>query len=151
MNIPVTTCGKCRRPLSDPKSVERGYGPDCWASIQSEAQEHKKPFADAAAQSDYDYHVVTGQAMPVIVIEDLDRGGKSVTNNADAVYAAVLAEAGYGPGEAKVIYRDSDGCYDGLALSDGKVQFYPLRRVERVKSEAEAIASIKWAEQAATP
>lgn len=25
-------CGKCGRPLSDPESIERGYGPDCWGA-----------------------------------------------------------------------------------------------------------------------
>jgi len=26
----MTSCKKCKRPLKHPKSVERGYGPQCW-------------------------------------------------------------------------------------------------------------------------
>jgi hypothetical protein len=41
-----TTCGKCNRPLKDPKSIERGYGPDCWRKIKAaaskEAEENEK-------------------------------------------------------------------------------------------------------------
>lgn len=39
MNI----CAKCHRPLSDPKSIERGYGPDCWAAIKAEEAKSEQP------------------------------------------------------------------------------------------------------------
>lgn len=26
-------CQKCGRKLTDPESIERGYGPECWGSI----------------------------------------------------------------------------------------------------------------------
>ncbi|NLE27070.1 MAG: hypothetical protein GX625_17355 [Clostridiaceae bacterium] len=41
------TCGKCNRPLKDPKSIERGYGPDCWRKIKAAA-------ADETAESEKD-------------------------------------------------------------------------------------------------
>lgn len=31
------TCGKCHRPLSDPESIELGYGPDCAAQLSAVA------------------------------------------------------------------------------------------------------------------
>ncbi|OPZ65857.1 MAG: hypothetical protein BWY85_00216 [Firmicutes bacterium ADurb.Bin506] len=145
MNAP-TTCGKCHRPLSDPKSIERGYGPDCWASIQGESRKDASRPATEAAKSDYDWHIAPGGRLPVIVIEDLDRGGMSVTNNADAVFAAVLEDAGVKPEDVEVIYRDSEGNYDGLFLLDGKVKIYALQRFGRITDEAEAIKGIKWAD-----
>ncbi|MEU6340281.1 DUF6011 domain-containing protein [Streptomyces sp. NPDC046977] len=27
------TCGKCDRPLKDPDSLRRGYGPECWRAM----------------------------------------------------------------------------------------------------------------------
>ena len=27
-------CLKCNRPLSDPKSIRHGYGPECWSKLQ---------------------------------------------------------------------------------------------------------------------
>lgn len=32
----TTNCGKCGRPLKDPKSIECGFGPTCWANFQAE-------------------------------------------------------------------------------------------------------------------
>lgn len=39
------TCGKCNRPLKDPRSIERGYGPDCWKKVKATAikEENKEP------------------------------------------------------------------------------------------------------------
>ncbi len=31
-------CMLCKRPLSDPESVDRGLGPVCWAKVQAEAE-----------------------------------------------------------------------------------------------------------------
>jgi len=31
------TCGKCGRALKDPRSIERGYGPDCWKEVKAAA------------------------------------------------------------------------------------------------------------------
>lgn len=33
------SCMRCKRPLSDPASKERGYGPICWARVQAERDE----------------------------------------------------------------------------------------------------------------
>ena len=30
---PVICLGGCRRELRDPKSISRGYGPDCWDKL----------------------------------------------------------------------------------------------------------------------
>ncbi len=32
-DIPVTRCQRCRRPLSNPESMQRGYGPVCWTKL----------------------------------------------------------------------------------------------------------------------
>jgi len=47
----MITCGKCSRPLTDPKSVERGFGPDCWAAIQAEVA--KTTNHNGAGKSDF--------------------------------------------------------------------------------------------------
>lgn len=143
MNNPVTTCGKCHRPLSDPKSVERGHGPDCWASIQSEAPEHKHPF-DTAGESDYTYHVATEGDRHILVIEDFDAGGVSVTNNIEAIVGSICATEELEPQSIDIVYRDSEGIYDGAYTdASGKVHIYALKRFERPRSEAEAIEALR--------
>lgn len=54
MNTTSTICGKCHRPLTDPKSVERGFGPDCWERIKAEEarEEAAKEAALAEAAGD---------------------------------------------------------------------------------------------------
>ena len=29
----MTNCAKCGRALKDPKSIEHGYGPECWSKV----------------------------------------------------------------------------------------------------------------------
>lgn len=63
-----------------------------------------------------DYEVVEVVADLVFLV-DLDRGGRSVTNDAEAVVAEMLAMH---PGR-RVVYRDSRGrwdelCHDGRAF-----------------------------------
>ena len=31
----MATCGKCKRSLSDPESIKRGFGPLCWAKVMA--------------------------------------------------------------------------------------------------------------------
>lgn len=50
----------------------------------------------------------------IVFIVDLDRGGKSVTNDAEAVWAEVQAKY---PGR-RLVYRDSMGRWDEIALDD---------------------------------
>jgi hypothetical protein len=56
----MATCTRCHRPLSDPESVERGFGPVCWAAVQADQREYKKPFQDPALLSDFNYHADLG-------------------------------------------------------------------------------------------
>lgn len=78
-------------------------------------------------RSNYSYRVhETG----VIVIIDLDQGGKSVTNDAENVLAEVrdiLTPAVFDAAPA-VIYRDSDGIFDGMQFSPESqaVSFYAI-------------------------
>ena len=72
----------------------------------------------------------------VYVIDDLDQG-MSVTNNAAAVIRSIAHELGEIPDHSLVIYRDTDGQYDGLGVQGGCfVDFYPLGTI----SENEAIS-----------
>ena len=37
----VVPCGRCGRPLSDPESRTRGYGPDCWRNEHGSASSRR--------------------------------------------------------------------------------------------------------------
>ena len=75
----TTTCGKYRKPLKDPRSIGRGYGPICWRSILREANESDFTFT----------YRIEGNETPVLIITDLDWGGKSVTNNIEVILKSI--------------------------------------------------------------
>src|SRR5690348_12147622 len=63
-------------------------------------------------QSDFEI----GEADPnIIVIVDLNKGGRTVTNDAEAVVDYLVNEFGYGPAidQHRIIYDDGHGRWDG--------------------------------------
>lgn len=57
-----------------------------------------------------------------VFIRDLNLGNLSVTNDAENVYEQVQKEH---PGK-RLIYRDSEGLWEEIAVIDGKIAFFPL-------------------------
>lgn len=108
----MTNCAKCGRPLKNPKSMEHGYGPECWSKVTAGI---KKERTDGSAnRSDYAYHINSKHGQQALVIEDLDRGGMSVTNNIEAIIAEIADEIGTSIYQMPIVYRDSEGQYDGI-------------------------------------
>lgn len=68
----------------------------------------------------------------LVVIVDLDNGGKSVTNDIENVLKVVGAM--FDLGVAVVVYRDTDGYYDLVVRhNDGTFcAFYPVSKVRRI-------------------
>lgn len=63
----------------------------------------------------------------IVVIEDMNsEDAKSVTNDIDYVLAEI--NKAYPLGGKKVVYRDSDGIWDGINQKNGNfIGFYPIR------------------------
>ena len=120
---------------------KRGYGLKCYGEGY---REHKKPFEDSQAnKSNFTYRVTSG-SNPVLVIIDLNQG-MSVTNNMKAVIAEIAADIGVDHRllVMPIIYRDSEGIFDGVNLSlNGSVSFYPIVPGQRVTNEREAIQAV---------
>lgn len=123
----TTNCGKCGRPLKDPKSVERGFGPTCWGEVSAGIT--RTAGAKGKSTADFTYHINRSAGHPVLVIEDIDRGGTSVTNDIENVVADIAEEIGLNIYNMPVVYRDSTGRYDGVNAADlrGGI-FYSLGR-----------------------
>jgi hypothetical protein len=129
-------CGKCHRALKNPISTGRGYGPVCWGKVQADKERGK---LDPADDSDYTYAFDGTGAESVLVITDLDRGRKSVTNNMYAVLARIASREGTRL-TMPIVYRDSAGDYDGVRISEtGAISFHPLAMGQRVTNRQEAI------------
>lgn len=142
----TTNCGKCGRPLKDSKSVERGFGPTCWAIFQAK-QAYEKRNTGGASKSDFTYHINKTGKKPVVVIEDLDRGGMCVTNNIQAVVEETVRAIGLPIKRMDldycVVYRDSQGLYDGVFPDmEGRMNIYSLAQMTPARSEQEAVQAV---------
>lgn len=86
------------------------------------------------AAADFDYKVIDG----VLVIEDLNQGSKSVTNDAESVVQTIYDEflRRFEAFPKVIVYRDSDGMYDGMSVKFAgshveRVAFYAIQTTNR--------------------
>jgi hypothetical protein len=116
-------CRVCGRTLKNPENAARGIGPVCAAKGGGAVLDVQRipPLVS-------DWRVVKSDSERRIVwIVDEDKGGKSVTNDADNVVAELQVNyAGF-----RFIYRDSMGNWDEL-LHDGGLHtgFAPARDMQ---------------------
>lgn len=127
---PATHCACCGRALKDVVSVKLGVGPICRANGAAAGPERDL----FTVRSDYEVEIEGD----VILVTDLDRGGRSVTNDAPWVISD-LARAGLRRPGMRVIYRDSRAVWDELVVRDLRFAgFAPVN----VRDRAEALAAI---------
>lgn len=106
-------CTRCHRPLKNPASIKHGMGPVCYSKFSM--------VLEAAAHGGCRSHFeVVKEAPGFVWIRDLDDGAMSVTNDADAVVAALVAARG----NVRIIYRDSMGHWDELCHDHGRFLTY---------------------------
>lgn len=60
-------CQKCGRKLTDPESIERGYGPECWNGLTTHYYPHPE---------DWEKHKIPGQMTIEDFLGDLKDGGE---------------------------------------------------------------------------
>lgn len=71
------------------------------------------------------------------MIEDLDQGGRSVTNDIHRVVQTICTEHNLNPVEHYIIYKDSMDFWDGYVYST--CQFIPLRQQHWLKAATKYI------------
>ncbi len=77
-------------------------------------------------KSDYIHKIENFSGRDVLVIEDLDLGGKSVTNNMEEVLDEIEVMEKINTKAFMIVYRDSDGVFDGFDACSSR--FIPLRQ-----------------------
>jgi hypothetical protein len=76
------------------------------------------------SSADYHYKFRNYEGKPFLVIEDLDKGNKSVTNDIENVIEDIAQKERINPVEYFIVYRDCAGSWDGYNISTK--QFVPL-------------------------
>lgn len=117
----ATHCSCCGRTLTDAISVKIGKGPICRANG---AVPERDLFT---TRSDYEVEIEGD----VLLVTDLDLGGRSVTNDAPGVIGDLVRSGLLRPG-MRVIYRDSRKVWDELVVRDGRFAgFAPIHLRDR--------------------
>lgn len=129
LNLKVLTaaCRVCGRPLQNPASIARGVGPTCGGGFKSSIRRAHDKETLSMFDAEFDYKFRD----EMLVIYDLNRGGKSVTNDMENVLRIIGLE---NPDKqitpnTIIIYLDSEKKFDGVKYNglDRSVGFIPLR------------------------
>jgi len=64
-------------------------------------------------RSDFDFEIAEVKGRKAIIIQDLDKGKMSVTNDIENVVAYIANLRGLDPTDYLIVYRDSLGTWDG--------------------------------------
>jgi hypothetical protein len=87
------------------------------------------------AKSDYKYSIQNFKTKPFIVIEDLNKGRMSVTNDIENVIEEIAGKEKLNPVEHYILYKDSEGQWDGFNFSTGLFVIMEKRDFEEAVSE----------------
>jgi hypothetical protein len=117
-------CKFCHEPLTDALSGRLGNGLICRLNFKKTYGMHRGLIARAC----YDYEIVDG----VVCIVDHDRG-RSVTTDAAEIIGDLIAD-GVDLSICPVIYLDTSGTWDMLAVRDGR--FSGFRSVNELDRDA---------------
>ena len=99
--------------------------------------------AGAPMHADYRYRIIDATPYPVLVINDLNLGNRSVTNGIECVLAQIRNEVP-NIGKHRVIYSDSEGIFDEVIIdnSGNFLAFHPVMPGERHTDLGEALKSL---------
>lgn len=119
----MTTCIRCNRELKDPESVERGYGPTCWARIQADKAVNDEQMDDEFINEPTDEVIVMRRTergvqtnVPHLVIDHSPRGyefgygGNGPADLALNILELVLRQMGH-KGETTTNTRSGSKCF----------------------------------------
>lgn len=102
--------------------------------------------AHGELHADVSFGLIKNELGMFLVIDDLNEGNKSVTNDVEYVLWAVKKyydkefSTDFPLSDFKIIYLDSMGIYDGIKLQEGKfLCFYPIQEKDLEEAFKKAI------------
>lgn len=135
-------CICCGKKLSDPISMDVGFGPICRMHIKNRRDEEPELFGG----SNYIFYFCE----EVLCIVDLDTGGKSVTNDIDNILKKLQKENGIDLYAQPIMYCDSMKIWDGIQVDRvGRTGFYTSFFSLNERDESTALAKIKAMQEVA--
>ncbi len=137
----ITKCLCCGKPLSREQSMINGYGEVCRIKLKIKANEKSERQGDMFQSNKADYAIVTFQEN-ILVIEDLDKGSRSLSNAMREVVEELSQT--YDFNKVSLIYKDSTGIFDAVVIKDGNFRtFAPISK--HTADEAIETFKVKYA------
>lgn len=93
-------------------------------------------------RSDYKYEVIPDDK--IIVIEDLDNKKVSLTNDIENVITEISDKEGLAVNDFKIVYKDSEGYWDGFNQISGKFIFLRITRRKQAMDFAKKTNIKQW-------
>jgi len=94
-------------------------------------------------KSDYKYEILSKQQ--IIIIEDLDKGNMSVTNDIENVVEQIFMKEKLSSNDNyKIIYKDSRGKWDGYNQNTGRFIFLKVTDKQQAIDFASKIDIKQW-------
>lgn len=125
-------CRICGKDLKDPDSIAIGIGPVCRIRIKNENTGGGT--IDMFGEAEFGYSLDSDSR--VLSIVDHDFGARSVTSDIENVLARISEWSGKSLAGYKVMYRDSMGIWDGVAVNKngGFLGFFSLNERDSDKA-----------------
>jgi hypothetical protein len=125
-------CAVCKKPISDPLSVEASMGSVCRCKHKKKLVSNKQlsMFEDTELVFDYELR------NDVLVIWKPGEKGMSLNNAMELVLRKIATDVTL---PEHIIYKDSDGIWDGVKVNGEAVSFYRIS----TKSINEALKKVK--------
>lgn len=111
--MPHTNCKRCGKELTDPVSVLRGIGPECWKK-RILGDRNEKTLNLFGNRAEYTW----GFDGNILWLKDHGKTCRSLTNDLENCLAEIQAEIDQPINAYKIIYRDSEGDWDGVTLQE---------------------------------
>lgn len=107
-----TNCTRCGKELSDPISIRRGIGPECWRKRLQDARREKSiNMFNNRAQYTW------GIDGNILWLKDQSGDGRSLTNDLENCLVEIQAETEQPINAYSIIYKDSEGIWDGITIT----------------------------------
>lgn len=107
-----TTCNRCGKDLTDPVSIQRGIGPECWKK-RLEGDRNEKSGNLFGNRAEYTWGIDGN----ILWLKDNGTHGRSLTNDLENCLAEIQAEIDQPLNAYHIIYRDSEGDWDGVTFT----------------------------------
>lgn len=108
----MNTCNRCGKELTDPVSVRRGIGPECWKA-RNLGERSEKSLNIFGNRAEYTWGIDGN----ILWLKDIGQHCRSLTNDMENAMAEIQGQIEQPINAFTIIYKDSEGTWDGITIT----------------------------------